>query len=193
MTNITLPRAELQAALDALQECRQKIAYLLGNIEWYESAQAIDFADISIKAISARLAVDVCAEKQPDVEKTSQRVEKTAQRVEKTAQQGEKPEPVAWDVFVKHSYIYFSIGNQSFQLAMVPEDEPDMSAGQIAAWYMTQLRNALARLASTIPPQRPWQGLTDEEVVERANADYSPEDFARGVAWAELKLKEKNT
>ena len=44
----------------------------------------------------------------------------------------------------------------------------------------------------TAPPQREWQGLTDEEVVERANADYSPEDFARGVAWAELKLKEKN-
>lgn len=41
--------------------------------------------------------------------------------------------------------------------------------------------------------RKEWQGLTDEEVVERANADYSPEDFARGVAWAELKLKEKNT
>lgn len=192
MTNVTLPRAELQAALDALQECRQKIAYLLGNIEWYESAQAIDFADISIKAISARLAVDVCAEKQPDVEKTSQ-------RVEKTAQQGEKPEPVAWDVFVKHSYIYFSIGNQSFQLAMAPEDEPDMSAGQIAAWYMTQLRNALARLASTLPPQRPWQGLTDEE--RREIFESMPgglEGFCRTWGWLpftkaiESRLKEKN-
>jgi len=190
MTNITLPRAELQAALDALQECRQKIAYLLGNIEWYESAQAIDFADISIKAISARLAVDVCAEKQPDVEKTSQRVEKTAQRVEKTAQQGEKPEPVAWDVFVKHSYIYFSIGNQSFQLAMAPEDEPDMSAGQIAAWYMTQLRNALARLASTLPPQREWQGLTDEEMRDAFLALGGWRDTIRFI---EAKLKEKNT
>ncbi len=186
---INIPRAELQAALDSLQECRQKIAYLLGNIEWYESAQAIDFADISIKAISARLAVDVCAEKQPDVEKTSQ-------RVEKTAQQGEKPEPVAWDVFVKHSYIYFSIGNQSFQLAMAPEDEPDMSAGQIAAWYMTQLRNALARLASTLPPQRPWQGLTDEEIEKlfvwqdwsEYFVEYEP--VARAI---EAKLKEKNT
>ena len=192
MTNITLPRAELQAALDALQECRQKIAYLLGNIEWYESAQAIDFADISIKAISARLAVDVCAEKQPDVEKTSQRVEKTAQRVEKTAQQGEKPEPVAWDVFVKHSYIYFSIGNQSFQLAMVPEDEPDMSAGQIAAWYMTQLRTALARLASTLPPQRPWVGLTDEEIRNEAKNHVFDESFFSGAIWARGKMMGKN-
>ena len=41
-------------------------------------------------------------------------------------------------------------------------------------------------------PQRIWQGLTDEEVVVRANAEVFAEAFARGVAWAELKLKEKN-
>lgn len=45
----------------------------------------------------------------------------------------------------------------------------------------------------TAPPQRIWQGLTDEEVVNRANAEVFAEAFARGVAWAELKLKEKNT
>ena len=38
-----------------------------------------------------------------------------------------------------------------------------------------------------------WVGLTDEEVVVRANAEVFAEAFARGVAWAELKLKEKNT
>ena len=42
-------------------------------------------------------------------------------------------------------------------------------------------------------PQRIWQGLTDEEVVDRANAEVFAEAFARGAAWAELKLKEKNT
>ena len=42
-------------------------------------------------------------------------------------------------------------------------------------------------------PQRIWQNLTDEEVVVRANAEVFAEAFARGVAWAELKLKEKNT
>jgi hypothetical protein len=41
-------------------------------------------------------------------------------------------------------------------------------------------------------PQRIWQGLTDEEVVVRANAEVFAEAFARGAAWAELKLKEKN-
>ena len=45
----------------------------------------------------------------------------------------------------------------------------------------------------TAPPKREWQGLTYEEVVERANAEYDPENFARGVAWASIKLKEKNT
>ena len=42
-------------------------------------------------------------------------------------------------------------------------------------------------------PQRIWQGLLNEEVVDRANAEVFAEAFARGVAWAELKLKEKNT
>lgn len=41
--------------------------------------------------------------------------------------------------------------------------------------------------------QKEWVGLTDEEVVDRANAEVFAEAFARGVAWAELKLKEKNT
>ena len=40
---------------------------------------------------------------------------------------------------------------------------------------------------------REWVGLTDEEVVARANEEGLSEAFARGVAWAELKLKEKNT
>ena len=64
---INIPRAELQAALDALTYCRQKIAYLIGNVEWYEPEQAIDFADMAIKTLRTRLA-----------------------------QQEEKPEPVAW-------------------------------------------------------------------------------------------------
>ena len=38
-----------------------------------------------------------------------------------------------------------------------------------------------------------WVGLTDEEVVERADAEYDPTNFTRGVVWAEAKLKEKNT
>lgn len=143
---INIPRAELQAALDAIDE-------------YYATTPE---GKALIETLRAALA------------------------------QGEQ-EPVAWDVFVKHSYIYFSIGNQSFQLAMAPEDEPDMSAGQIAAWYMTQLRNALARLASTAPPQRPWQGLTEQDTLQiRAEwevRDYRLSELCRAI---EAKLREKN-
>ncbi len=166
---INIPRAELQAALDALQECRQKIAYLLGNIEWYESAQAIDFADISIKAISARLAVDVCAEKQPDVEKTSQ-------RVEKTAQQEEKPEPVAW--------LYICSGdNERPVLSHVKQTWAD-------EWSEYWREQPLY----TAPPQREFIGLTDGEITvawnEAPRIQLWVNAFARAI---EAKLKEKNT
>lgn len=39
---------------------------------------------------------------------------------------------------------------------------------------------------------RTWQAIPDEEVIERANQEVSAECFARGVLWAEAKLKEKN-
>ena len=38
-----------------------------------------------------------------------------------------------------------------------------------------------------------WKGLTEEEVIERANQFYSPDMYARAVVWAEAKLKERNT
>jgi hypothetical protein len=45
----------------------------------------------------------------------------------------------------------------------------------------------------TTPPQRTWVGLTDDEIIDRANNEVFAEAFARGVAWTEAKLKEKNT
>ena len=41
--------------------------------------------------------------------------------------------------------------------------------------------------------QRTWVGLTDEEIIDRANNEVFSEAFARGVAWTEAKLKERNT
>lgn len=41
------------------------------------------------------------------------------------------------------------------------------------------------RLAQTEPPQRTWQGLTDEEIDEKT-------DFRATVRYFEAKLKEKN-
>ena len=72
-----------------------------------------------------------------------------------------------------------------------------MSDPTIAAWSReSDLLFALRQLREEnelLKTQREWQGLTDEEVVNRANAEVFAEAFARGVAWAELKLKEKNT
>jgi hypothetical protein len=39
----------------------------------------------------------------------------------------------------------------------------------------------------TAPPQREWQGLTDEDVGTVSD------EFLEGALWAEAKLKEKNT
>lgn len=38
-----------------------------------------------------------------------------------------------------------------------------------------------------------WVGLDHDEVVERANQEQYAAAFARGVVWAEAKLKEENT
>ncbi len=40
------------------------------------------------------------------------------------------------------------------------------------------------------PPKREWVGLTDEDWAEVADM---PDTFDQGVAWAQARLKEKNT
>ena len=41
----------------------------------------------------------------------------------------------------------------------------------------------------TAPPQRPWQGLTDEDMHDPRTQNF---DFIYGARWAESKLKERN-
>ena len=41
-------------------------------------------------------------------------------------------------------------------------------------------------------PQRQWVELTLEEVIEQANKELYPRQFALGALWAKEKLKEKN-
>jgi len=45
------------------------------------------------------------------------------------------------------------------------------------------------RMLYTTPPQRKWQGLTDEDWAKVADM---PDTFDQGVAWAQARLKEKN-
>jgi hypothetical protein len=55
------------------------------------------------------------------------------------------------------------------------------------------LHNITTRLAALEEAQKKeWQGLPNDEVIERANEFRDPETYLRGVLWAEAKLKEKN-
>jgi len=48
--------------------------------------------------------------------------------------------------------------------------------------------------ANTSPPQRTWQGLTDEEIAQGCKESWVTEQaWQSAVWWAEAKLKEKNT
>jgi hypothetical protein len=42
-------------------------------------------------------------------------------------------------------------------------------------------------------PKREWVGLTDAEIDAEADKEEQAYGFIQGVAWAEAKLKEKNT
>ena len=58
-----------------------------------------------------------------------------------------------------------------------------MTKQEPVAWMM--LENKLVPI-HTAPPQREWQGLTDEDVGTVSD------EFLEGALWAEAKLKEKN-
>jgi len=45
----------------------------------------------------------------------------------------------------------------------------------------------------TAPPKREWVGLTKEDMPDGDNPMFDTNEFYAGIAWAEIKLKEKNT
>ena len=45
----------------------------------------------------------------------------------------------------------------------------------------------------SIPPQRTWVGLTDEEIKQGESKEELGHGFIQGALWAEAALKEKNT
>ena len=72
---------------------------------------------------------------------------------------------------------------------------PTWSAGEPASCNRVRVASS-TRLASTLPPQREWRGLMDEEVESAFMANTCCDDLvvyehiARAI---EAKLKEKNT
>jgi FtsZ-binding cell division protein ZapB len=80
-----------------------------------------------------------------------------------------EPEPVAWGILNTRP-------TEKQPLMMVMLDEPEPSHLVVPLY--------------TAPPQREWQGLTDEDVWELAQ---KTPDFSETVAAIEAKLKENNT
>lgn len=58
---------------------------------------------------------------------------------------------------------------------------------------LTALVRAQQITIDKLEAQRQWVGLTPEETLEQANEELVPKFFAMGAAWANAKLKEKNT
>jgi hypothetical protein len=83
-------------------------------------------------------------------------------------------EPVAWrNAAIRLGEDLYSVG---------PNGYYDMTAKQWLDWALS--------VVHTAPPRKEWVGLTDEERNRFIN--YTDENFAAGVLWAEAKLKEKN-
>ena len=64
----------------------------------------------------------------------------------------------------------------------------DMETTAALAWEIKRLLNVISEL--TLNQQRPWVGLTDEELAEFSDAKLGSYDLCLEV---EAKLKEKNT
>lgn len=79
-----------------------------------------------------------------------------------------------------------------------PEPEPVACAACSGrGWYTCgasdmRLKCPECKGKKTAPPQREWQGLTDEEIRNEANHHVFDESFFNGAVWARGKIKEKN-
>jgi hypothetical protein len=115
----------------------------------------------------------------------------------------QKPDPYASEDFTKE-YLELSQLPEPLRLAAALEKTMQWPLHGKAADCLRKLHAELESIkqAITDPENQPsqfgtvldkeWKGLTEEEVVERANQFYSPDMYARAVVWTEAKLKERN-
>ena len=110
------------------------------------------------------------------------------------------PQTGTWAVYIQDDFVWFeiadSISAQHFRIDHRPLTEDDFVITGSLEWMKRQLESALRKL--TAPPQREWQGLTDEEIRRIACGDVecwslSEAALFKSIARAiEAKLKEKN-
>jgi len=79
-----------------------------------------------------------------------------------------------------------------------PEPEPvawikkDRSSIEVSIMSAEYMRNAGFEPLYTAPPQREWQGLTDEEIRNEAKNHVFDESFFSGAIWARGQIMRKN-
>jgi hypothetical protein len=89
-----------------------------------------------------------------------------------------EPEPVAW--MYEYGTDHGDAVNQIFWHKNLRLEKPDGMVRNVVPLY-------------TAPPQREWQGLTDEEIRQGNRESWvTIQAWQSAVWWAEEKLKEKN-
>lgn len=175
---ITLTRDEAQQVLDAFETIfglKQSKIDIMATVE----------------TLRARLAVDVSGYKRADVDETLNNVEKIAEPEKE--QEPEELEKIMLDVWQDVGDPRFpSIKPQQKEQEPVGVVRFDSKRGTVS---FSSHKNALPDgeyPVYTAPPQREWQGLTDEEIYAEANHHVFDEPFFNGAVWARGKIKEKN-
>ena len=190
---ITIPRSELQQALDALESIsRYGLDTLSGRIDGpddrnWQRAAVVEMTNRAMRghdALRARLAQPepqeltdkekivydiLCSDEAPPKGHYWEGFA-AAKIVKALAQPEPSVEPVAWAWYVNNGGGYSSCG--------VGFEKTDIPFAKHVPLY-------------TAPPQQIWQGLTDDEILElKRKAAESP---INAIMDAEAKLREKNT
>ncbi len=185
---ITLTREEAQQVLDALEEaqsytsCETWSPSMTDELRKKEETLRAKLSAPEPKELTGKekIVYDIlCSDETPP---NGQHWEGfVAQKIVEALAQPE-PEPVAW--IYEYGSNHGDAVNETRWYLNVSLSEPKLSL----------VRNV--RPLYTAPPQREWQGLTDEEIrrtdhhrVDGAY-DYS---FKQGAQWADATLREKNT
>jgi hypothetical protein len=81
--------------------------------------------------------------------------------------------------------IYKSAGDGRSPLYTAPPKTTDLTCVCGAVWEGETMVHS--------PPKREWVGLTKEDMPDGDNPMFDTNEFYAGMAWAEAKLKDKNT
>ena len=197
---ITLTRDEAQQVLDALDEYRDST----------EDFRVANRCISLIKTLRARLA-----QPEPDFdwkdmyEKEKRRREMWTAKYEKDIRKLERavptaqpePEPVAWTVgglITDFSRDFSAYKTKTYTQPLYttppqrkPEPEP-VAWMRLDKGHLDFHKHPQYEPLYIAPPQREWQGLTDEEIRNEAKNHVFDESFFNGAIWARGQIMGRN-